>query len=283
VTTRELPFTPRGTVCYLTKRFPRLSETFILDEILGLEEHGVPLRLFAVADPGESSVQPDVGKVRSGVVYLHKNSGAGARDHARFLRGHATLFRRDPRRWSRTAWTMVTRQRSMALARHFLEAGGMAREMERVKGVHLHAAFAHGPASIAYYVHQLTGIPFSFAAHAKDLYLSSPEVLAMKIEESTFVLACSQSATSELRRITAWMSNVSTRGDGRMLSTDRRRLCSRSSPWDVWYQRRAIPGSSPPWPNSFADGWTSRAASSAGVTYVTLSPPRWRPSVSGTS
>ncbi|HEY5109173.1 MAG TPA: glycosyltransferase [Acidimicrobiales bacterium] len=200
---RELPGTAPGTVCYLTKRFPRLSETFILDEILGLEAHGVPLRLFAVADPGESHVQPDVGKVRGTVVYLRRGAGAGAavRDHARFLRGHATLFRRDPRRWSRTAWTMATRERSMALARHFLEAGGMAREMERVDGVHLHAAFAHGPASIAYYVHQLTGVPFSFAAHAKDLYLSSPPVLAMKIEASTFVLACSQSATSELRRI----------------------------------------------------------------------------------
>jgi glycosyltransferase involved in cell wall biosynthesis len=198
---RELPGTARGTVCYLTKRFPRLSETFILDEILGLEAHGVPLRLFAVADPGESHVQPDVGKVRSTVVYLRKGAGAAVRDNGRFLRGHATLFRRDPRRWSRTAWTMATRERSMALARHFLEAGGMAREMERVDGVHLHAAFAHGPASIAYYVHQLTGVPFSFAAHAKDLYLSSPPVLAMKIEASTFVLACSQSATSELRRI----------------------------------------------------------------------------------
>jgi hypothetical protein len=35
------------TVCYLTKRFPRLSETFILDEILGLEAAGIDLRLFA--------------------------------------------------------------------------------------------------------------------------------------------------------------------------------------------------------------------------------------------
>lgn len=198
---RELPGTASDTVCYLTKRFPRLSETFILDEILGLEAHGVPLRLFAVADPGESHVQPDVGKVRGTVVYLRRGAGAAVRDHVRFLRGHATLFRRDPRRWSRTAWTMVTRERNMALARHFLEAGGMAREMERVDGAHLHAAFAHGPASIAYYVHQLTGVPFSFAAHAKDLYLSSRPVLAMKIEASTFVLACSQSAASELRRI----------------------------------------------------------------------------------
>ena len=190
-------------ICYLTKRFPRLSETFILDEILGLEANGVPLRLFAIADPGEARVQPDVGRVRSVVTYLRNGTGpaAAARDQARFIRGHFRLLRRDPRRWTRVAWSMVVQGRSMALARHFVEAGGMAREVERVGGVHLHAAFAHGPASIGYYVHQLTGIPFSFAAHAKDLYLSSPEVLSLKMGASTFVMACSQSATDELVRI----------------------------------------------------------------------------------
>ena len=47
-------------------------------------------------------------------------------------------------------------------------------------------------------MHELTGHPFSFAAHAKDIYLSTPAVLATKIRASTFVLACSQSAASEL-------------------------------------------------------------------------------------
>ena len=52
------PAAPGGCVGYLTKRFPRLSETFILDEIIGLEQAGVPLRLFAVANPGEGLAQP---------------------------------------------------------------------------------------------------------------------------------------------------------------------------------------------------------------------------------
>ena len=191
------------TVCYLTKRFPRLSETFILDEILGLEDNGVDLRLFAVADPEEATVQPDVRRVRSTVTYLRSgHGGAGAvRDDLRFVRGHVRLLARHPIRWIRTAARLLGPERSPAMARHFLEAGGLALEMDRVGGDHLHAAFAHGPASTAYYVHLITGRPYSFAAHAKDLYLSTPEILAAKIAAASFVLACSHSAAVELRRI----------------------------------------------------------------------------------
>jgi glycosyltransferase involved in cell wall biosynthesis len=191
------------TVCYLTKRFPRLSETFILDEILGLEANGIDLRLFAIADPHEATVQPDVRRVRSPVTYLRTGDGVSAavRDNLRFAHGHARLLVRHPVRWTRTAVRLLGPERSRAMARHFAEAGGMALAMKRTGAGHLHAAFAHGPASTAYYVHLLTGHSCSFAAHAKDLYLSTPEVLAAKIEAASFVLACSHSAAAELRRI----------------------------------------------------------------------------------
>jgi glycosyltransferase involved in cell wall biosynthesis len=191
------------TVCYLTKRFPRLSETFILDEILGLEANGVDLCLFAIADPREATVQPDVRRVRSTVTYLRTgdSTAAAVRDNLHFVHGHVRLLAHHPVRWTRTAARLLGPERSRAMARHFLEAGGMALEMDRVGGDHLHAAFAHGPASTAYYVHLVTGRPYSFAAHAKDLYLSTPEVLAAKIVAASFVLACSHSAAAELRRI----------------------------------------------------------------------------------
>jgi glycosyltransferase involved in cell wall biosynthesis len=193
------------TVCYLTKRFPRLSETFILDEILGLEANGVDLRLFAIADPNEATVQPDVRRVRSTVTYLRTGDGVAAavRDNLHFAHGHARVLVRHPVRWARTAARLLGPERSRAMARHFVEAGGMALDMDQVGGAHLHAAFAHGPASTAYYVHLITGRPFSFAAHAKDLYLSTPEVLAAKLGAASFVLACSHSAAAELRRIAA--------------------------------------------------------------------------------
>jgi glycosyltransferase involved in cell wall biosynthesis len=54
----------------------------------------------------------------------------------------------------------------------------------------LHAHFAHNPTSLARYASQMTGIPFSFTAHAKDLYLTRPESLINKAELASFITTC---------------------------------------------------------------------------------------------
>ncbi len=190
---------PGPTVGYLTKRFPRLSETFILHEILGLEQAGVPLRLFAVADPMETIVQPDVSRVASRVTYLRAQRRSDLpREIIRTVTAHACLAAASPSRYRR-ALVMAFADRSRTnTIRPFLDAGRLAIELRRSKAVHLHAAFAHGPASTARYVHHLTGLPFSFAAHAKDLYLSGAEDLAAKAADAEFVLTCSAAAVDAL-------------------------------------------------------------------------------------
>ncbi len=195
--------TGTATVCYLTKRFPRLSETFILDEILGLESEGVPLRLFAIAHPAERHVQTRVANVVSPVKYLRRGTGRAAvlSDNTRFVFAHIALLLRHPLRWLAVVGHVVISRRHRSTLRHLLEAGLMAKEMDRVGATHIHAAFAHGPATIAHFVSMLTGRTFSFAAHAKDLYLSSPDILTVKASAAEFVLVCSHSASDELRRI----------------------------------------------------------------------------------
>jgi len=192
-----------ATVGYLTKRFPRLSETFILDEVLGLEAAGVPLRLYALAHPGEELVQPDVARVASPLVYLHPPGGwqlraaiAGAT-----IAAHARLLIREPRRYLGVLGYVVWKRHHLSSVRHFAEAGRLALLLEAEDAGHLHAAFAHGPASVAHFVHLLTGLPFSFSAHAKDLYLSAPDLLARKVAAAEFVLACSESAAASLRAL----------------------------------------------------------------------------------
>ncbi len=186
-----------GKVAYLTKRFPRLSETFILDEIIGLEQAGVPLRLYAVAHPGEGLVQPDVSKVSSGVTYLR------ARGRFRIPVGiatsvgaHAALAVRDPRRYRIGLAAAISERSRSGTIRPFIDAGRLASKATKDGTTHVHAAFAHGPASTARFVHLLTGIPFSFAAHAKDLYLSDQEGLAEKFADAKFVLTCSAAAAA---------------------------------------------------------------------------------------
>ena len=192
-----------ATIGYLTKRFPRLSETFILDEILGLEAAGVPLRLYAIADPGETLVQADVARVASPVVYLRSPAGReqSARRTMATFAAHARLLGRSPRRYLGVVGYIVRKRRHRSTLRHFADAGRLAVLLEAEGACHLHAAFAHDPASVAHFVHLLTGIPFSFGAHAKDIYASEPELLARKVAAASFVLTCSESAAVALRAI----------------------------------------------------------------------------------
>jgi glycosyltransferase involved in cell wall biosynthesis len=189
------------TVAYLTKRFPRLSETFILDEILGLEAAGVPLRLYAGADPGERVTQPDVARVKSAVSYLHQ-PGVLARLGAfgEAWLAHTALLAADPRRYLRALVHLLRHPDRRTTIRHFITAGRLIRRMRADRARHLHAAFAHTPASIAHYAHLLSGLPFSFAGHAKDLYTSNPVALAARARAAEFVLVCSESAARELER-----------------------------------------------------------------------------------
>ena len=194
---------PVRPVAYLTKRFPRLSETFILDEVLGLEDAGVPLRLFAIRDPHESLVQPDVARVRGPIVYLRPEPGVRARIGwlGSTVAAHARVAVTHPVRYWRTLVDAFGHRQRRAALSHFVDAGRLAVQLEREDARHLHAAFAHGPAAIAHQVHLLTGLPFSFAAHAKDIYVSDPEQLARRAAAAEFMLVCSESARAALASI----------------------------------------------------------------------------------
>jgi glycosyltransferase involved in cell wall biosynthesis len=54
----------------LVKRFPKLSETFILSELLALESLGWPVTIFTLAPPSDDIVHPDVAKIKAEVVQV---------------------------------------------------------------------------------------------------------------------------------------------------------------------------------------------------------------------
>jgi len=73
---------------------------------------------------------------------------------------------------------------------HFCQGIYLAREIERQRIQHLHVHFALNATTIAMVVSQLTGIPFSFTAHANDLFLNSI-LLPENIEAAAFIVAVS--------------------------------------------------------------------------------------------
>ena len=81
----------------------------------------------------------------------------------------------------------------MATFKHLLQAGYLVhRYLPGTGVVHLHAHFAHSPASVAMFAGMLSHIPFSFTAHAKDIYTSDPRQLREKLALTRFVVTCTE-------------------------------------------------------------------------------------------
>src|SRR5437867_10946688 len=60
----------RPTIGYVVSTWPRLSQTFVLNEILALEQRGLPVRLFSIKDPGGEPTHAKLTNVRALVKYL---------------------------------------------------------------------------------------------------------------------------------------------------------------------------------------------------------------------
>jgi glycosyltransferase involved in cell wall biosynthesis len=209
------PMEASPCVAYVMNGFPRLSETFIAHEIHQLERAGLRLRLFVVKNENEEQVHPVVGTIRAPLRYLPKAtslSGATLVGWLRvnlpsFAQAHIKVALRHPLRYAHTlasavalTWRHWPRK---VFVKEFLQAGHIADELQDVGDVgHLHGHFCHGVATITWFASRLTGIPFSFTAHAKDIYqaeLNPGNLLERKLGAARFVATCTCANASVLR------------------------------------------------------------------------------------
>jgi colanic acid/amylovoran biosynthesis glycosyltransferase len=183
---------------YVLKMYPRFSETFVLDELLELERQGVELRIFSLKEPTDGIVHGDVERLHARVTYVRW------RDLRSVVGAHARVLRRRPRRWASTLVSALRRRRFPAV-KYFLKAGVIAEHVERERIPHLHAHFASSAASVALDVHRLTGVPYSFTAHAKDIYRHDLDLdyLRTKLNEAEFAVTVSDFNRRHLDRLGA--------------------------------------------------------------------------------
>jgi len=200
--------------------FPRLSETFIANEVRLLESMGLKLRLFSVKRENEPKTHPVVRTIRARCDYLPKATSLSGHslprwlgdNLPRFARAHLGVARRHPLRYLRTAgralWmSWCYRKQALSLRKvfikEFLQAGHIAGAVLRDGSVsHLHGHFCHGVTTITWFVSQLTGLPFSFTAHAKDIYqaeLNPGDLLERKLGAARFVATCTEANAQVLR------------------------------------------------------------------------------------
>ncbi len=192
----------RGPVAYVLKRYPRLTETFILNEIRAMERLGERLIIFSLLPPEPPPHHPTVAEVRAPVLSPPQGWAAKARLLAR---SHWAVARAAPARYAHTlalalGRTLISRH-PVSLWRQFARAGILA-DICRREGVrHLHAHFANAPTSVAHFAHRMTGLPFSFTAHAKDIYLSRPAILRRHLRAAAFTATCTRYNAEFLRRL----------------------------------------------------------------------------------
>lgn len=187
-----------GPVIYLVRSWPRLSQTFIVNEVLALERRGVDLVVFSLVRSGESVIQPQVSEVRTAVRYLEDRKPLRQQ-----VGEHIAVFSAGPVRYARTA-LLAWRRRDLAKGYATATTLGCFQYAVRVAAAivrlrregtapaHLHAHFAHDPALVALLVRRLTGLPYSFTAHARDLVQIPPSSLAARAAEATALVTCCQ-------------------------------------------------------------------------------------------
>jgi glycosyltransferase involved in cell wall biosynthesis len=193
-------------IAYVVRSWPRFSQTFVVNEIRELERIGVPLSLFALARAGDALVQAQVAEVAATVGYLDAPRATSAWTHLRLL---ATA----PSAYLATLWTAFRRRElfggytQLNARQAFLVAVRLAGELHRQEQgapfTHLHAHFAHDPALVALLAHRLTGIPFSFTGHARDVYQIPTAALAGRVREATAVVTCCQANVEHIRAAAA--------------------------------------------------------------------------------
>lgn len=179
-------------VAYVLKMFPRFSETFVLSELLELERQGVDLRVVSLKRPDDGIVHADVARLRAPVTYVPPFAALGP--------AQLRAVGRTPLAYGR-ALARGVRRRSPPALRHLARAAWIADHLRREGVQHVHAHFASTATSVALHVHRLTGIPFSFTAHAKDIYLDGvhPADLARKLRAASFAVTVSDFNVRHLR------------------------------------------------------------------------------------
>ena len=187
-----------GRIAVVLKGYPRLSETFIAQEILGLERRGLALDLYSLRRPYDPTDHPINAEIVAPVTYLpeylHRAPGrvVGAWHTARRLPGYGAAWaalRRD-----------LARDRTRNRIRRFGQACVLATAMPG-ETRWLYAHFLHTPASVARYAAVMRGLPFSISAHAKDIWITPDWEKREKLAAARWLVTCTRYGADHLRQL----------------------------------------------------------------------------------
>jgi glycosyltransferase involved in cell wall biosynthesis len=194
----------RPDLVVVVNGFPRLSETFVLQELLELESRGLNLMVMALARPQEVVQQDDLARLRAPVEYVPALIGARRKLAARA--SHAALLVHGRERYLAAVADIVT---SPDYTRTRLDQAALvAHRLVRLGRPPLYIHFAHKPGTLGRFAARLAGVPYALSCHAKDIWLTPPDELRRKLQDARVVLTCTREGAAELERHAAGATPV---------------------------------------------------------------------------
>lgn len=184
-----MPPLNQPVIGYLGRILPTLSETFVVREIAALRRLGQEVHAFSLYPPDRTAVHPEAPELAEEVEVLVRPT------HPQFWLAHLIVLLRSPLRYFHCLWRYGLaanepwRRRLHCLA-YFAVAPFAAVCLRRAGVTHLHAHFANAATTTAMMAAALAGIPFSFMAHAYDIFVDDV-LLAAKLSAAAFVATCS--------------------------------------------------------------------------------------------
>jgi len=176
-------------IAYIVSRFPTISETFILYEIIELQKFGVEIDIFPLIHQKGSIVHTDVKTLTPRVHYTDYFSWST-------IQAHWYWINKSPRTYVQTIWQAIAKNlRSIKFLSRalivILLSAPVARRIESLDIERIHAHSATHPTLMAHMIWSLTGIPYSFTAHSSDIFFNQT-MLSEKIAHASFVATISE-------------------------------------------------------------------------------------------
>lgn len=179
----------KPSVAVILKGYPRLSETFIAQELRALEQRGMNLQFYSLRHPTDTSVHPVHREIKAGVTYLPEYLHDELRRVWRSWRAAAKMpgYQRAKAAFLRD----LARDRTPNRIRRFGQACVLACELPASIEM-LYAHFLHTPASVTRYAALMTGLPWSASAHAKDIWTTPEWEKREKLAELEWLVTCTE-------------------------------------------------------------------------------------------
>jgi glycosyltransferase involved in cell wall biosynthesis len=184
-----------GPVAFVLKGYPRLSETFIAQEIFALEQRGLDILIVSLRHPTDKAIHPVHRQIRAARLYLPEYL---YQEPLRVWRGWQ-LARRSPayraarRAWLADLWRDPTPNRIRRFGQALVLAAELPPDIDR-----LHAHFLHTPASVTRYAAMMLGLPWSVSAHARDIWTTPAWEKREKLAEADWAVTCTASGHAHL-------------------------------------------------------------------------------------